>query len=214
MSGERSLSSAITLGVPLLGAVSLFSVTESLGAFDKNVLENVSFLIEAWRKIARPVADFLFSTIFDYFQIEFRLWMKDYLVVGLVFTGMLIRYLLHQRKYGQVDIVTDELVTTERGGVLIDYSGRPLVWAFQERDKPGLRTVGAPILLVTMLLLWPIWSIIFLLELFNDIRTGNTLFIKKYYVFWSSVFYFLIVIMIVYFYTYHSEIMQFLRGLF
>lgn len=71
----------------ILGAISVLSIVSNLVTLSDDIV----VLLDAWREIVRPVAEFLFGWVAEIFGFDLPVLAKDYLVVGLVSFGASIR---------------------------------------------------------------------------------------------------------------------------
>ena len=71
----------------IMGALGIFGFAADVTQID----ENMQVLVNAWRDVARPVADFLFGWNYRLFEMEMPSWVKDYLAAGLIVSGMSMR---------------------------------------------------------------------------------------------------------------------------
>ncbi len=71
----------------LLGAVGLVSLASGAMQLEQNIAD----WLAVWKAITRPIWEFLFGWIFAWIGIEMPWWLKDYLSMGAIFSGMILR---------------------------------------------------------------------------------------------------------------------------
>lgn len=88
MASERNpMNSALGQALAFAGAVSLLGLIRDIGTWQ----EDIGLWVDVFRSFTRPVADFLFGWIAALFGWDFPNWLKDYLIVGIVSAGGMVR---------------------------------------------------------------------------------------------------------------------------
>lgn len=80
------------IGTSIAASLSLFSLFRDFIKIHQSFLD----IINSWAAIVRPLADFLFSWIFELFGFAMPDWVGDYLVIGLVILSGRIRALIYR----------------------------------------------------------------------------------------------------------------------
>lgn len=71
----------------ILGAFGILSLASDIMPFERHIAS----AIELWQDLTRPVIEAAFGWVFEMFGLEFPWWLKDYLIMCIVATGMLAR---------------------------------------------------------------------------------------------------------------------------
>jgi hypothetical protein len=99
-----------SLGVAWRNVLALFGAFALLGQIkDFNIItwqHDLAVWIEAFKAFSRPVATFLFGWIPALFHLDFPLWMKDYLTVGVITVSAVIREWITKNGGEAFDIVS------------------------------------------------------------------------------------------------------------
>lgn len=79
----------------IVGAFGLVAIIDGF----INIPGYIGQWVDAWQTITRPVWEFLFGWIFEYFKITMPWWVKDYLTMGLIAAGMEVRSTIYDRQF-------------------------------------------------------------------------------------------------------------------
>jgi hypothetical protein len=129
----------------ILAAIGLISLIGNL--IDLPML--VKEWVEAWRTVTRPIWEFVFGWLFQYFHIKMPIWLKDYFTMGVIAAGMEVRSTIYDRSF--------MLKTGYHESEINTRTPIPRVFVASSRNQTTkFYLVALPILAVDDFIRWPI----------------------------------------------------------